>query len=327
MPRRAEGARRPLVVLVAIDGVAWQDVFRGSDSSRLSKRARLSRQELVPHLTRMEERGAVFGAPETDEFHASGPNFVSLPGYMEILSGSAKTGCYNNGCRRMDLPSLLDDFAASPGAHPASAAAFSSWSKVEQAASSEGQGIVSAGRNGGFNLHILERYPKSRAVLAEGRASRAMKGADVDFRPDKWTAELAYTFLAEADPDFLFVSLGETDEWAHLNNYPKYLEALRAADRFVGQMRTHLRGAGRETALFVTTDHGRAHGFRDHGQEHPESSRSFLFVEGSHFRASGPIQVGRETYLKDIAPTVRAIAGLPQRYGAGQGRSLVEFLL
>lgn len=326
-PRRAKGARRPLVVLVAIDGVCWQDVFQGSDPRRLPGRVPLTRRRLVPHLVHMEKHGAVFGAPETGGFHASGPNFVSLPGYMEMLSGSSKTGCYNNGCRRIELPSLLDDFAESPGSHPASAAAFSSWPKVEQAASSKSQGITSAGRNGGFNLHELRRYPKSWELFVAGRSAHAMKEADAGFRPDKWTAELAYTFLREADPDFLFVSLGETDEWAHVNNYSKYLEALRAADHFVGRVRKYLRSSGRETALFVTTDHGRSHGFRDHGQQHPESSRGFLFLEGNMFRRSGRIQVERATYLKDIAPTVRAIAGLPPRYGSDHGRSLVELLV
>lgn len=153
-----------------------------------------------------------------------------------------------------------------------------------------------------------------------------MDGVDHDFRPDSLTGELAYTFLREADPDFLFVSLGETDEWGHMGNYPKYLEALHAADRFVGRVRSFLRRSGRETALFVTTDHGRAHGFRDHGGEHPESSRGFLFAEGTRIRASGPIRAREEVYLRDIAPTVRTIAGLRPRMDGDQGRALVELL-
>lgn len=153
-----------------------------------------------------------------------------------------------------------------------------------------------------------------------------MKGAADGFRPDQATAQLAYNFLREADPDFLFVSLGETDEWGHLNNYPKYLEALTASDRFVGRVRKHLARSRRETALFVTTDHGRASGFRDHGGEHPESSRSFLFAEGSLIRASGRIPVETEMHLRDIAPTVRVIAGLRQREGEHQGRPLAQLL-
>lgn len=323
---RPRGAPRPLVVLIAIDGVRFQDVFLGSEAQMLGERPPVSRLELVPHLVQMEKHGAVLGAPDGPGFHASGPNFISLPGYMEMLSGSGNTGCFTNECGPAKRPSLLDDFAEVRGAHPASAAAFASWSKVQFAASSRLRGIVSAGRYSGHNLSELRHYPQSWEALARGRAASGMEGADRDFRPDSLTAELAYTFLKEAEPDFLFVSLGETDEWAHLNNYPKYLEALHAADRFVGRVRRHLRNTGRETALLVTTDHGRGHGFRDHGGEHPESSRGFLFAEGSRIRASGPIATERVGYLRDIAPTVRALAGLRLRGDKHQGRTLVELL-
>jgi hypothetical protein len=321
---RPPGAPRPLVVLIAVDGVSWQDVFLGADPRKLGGRPVVAREELVPQLMQMEENGAVWGAPEGAGFHASGPNFISLPGYMEMLSGSGNTGCFTNNCGPAKRPSLLDEFAESRGAHAASAAAFASWSKVEFAASSRRSGIVSAGRSSGHNLSDLRHFPRAWEALSRGRAAYGMEGADRDFRPDAWTAELAYNFLTEAEPDFLFVSLGETDEWAHLGDYPKYLEALRASDRFVGRVRRYLRSSDRETALFVTTDHGRSHGFRDHGGQHPESSRGFLFAEGSRIRARGPIPAERDGYLRDIAPTVRALAGLRPRGDRHQGRTLVE---
>lgn len=324
--RSGRVSERPQVVLLAIDGVRWQDVFFGADPDRVPRGERVGRRELVPHLMKMEKHGAVLGAPEMGGFHASGPNFVSLPGYMEMLSGTAKTGCYNNGCRRMNRPSLLDDYAEESHPHPTPAAAFSSWPKVEFAASTGRRGIVSAGRHGGFNLGALRRYPKTQRIFRAASNSTGMAGAADDFRSDAWTGGVAYTFLKEANPDFVFVSLGETDEWGHQNDYPQYLRALSSADRFVGRVRRYLNRSARETALFVTTDHGRASGFRDHGSDHPESSRSFLFAEGTMIRAAGPISPVSETYLRDIAPTVRAIAGLRQREGSDQGRALVELM-
>ncbi len=299
----------------------------GVDRKRIARPKYPTRRDLVPHLMKMEEHGAVLGAPEMGGFHASGPNFVSLPGYMEMLSGSDKTGCYNNGCQRMNRPSLLDDYADDPDVHPSNVAAFASWPKIQFAASTRRSGIVSAGRQGGYNLGRLRRYPKTHRILRAASNSIGVEGAADDFRRDVWTGELSYTFLREADPDFVFISLGETDEWGHKNDYSRYLDALSAADRFVGRVRKLLNRSPRQTALFVTTDHGRATGFRDHGSEHPESSRSFLFAEGSMIRATGPVSVESEAYLRDIAPTVRAIAGLRARNGHHDGRALTELLL
>jgi bisphosphoglycerate-independent phosphoglycerate mutase (AlkP superfamily) len=153
-------------------------------------------------------------------------------------------------------------------------------------------------------------------------------------REDRVTAELTPAFLKEAEPDFVFCSLGETDEHAHHGDYLAYLKALKAADEFVGQLRATLARAqadGRETLLLVTTDHGRAENFNDHGRKHPESSRAFLFAEGSRVRTQAQAQPtgtdARPGYLKDIAPTVRAIAGLPAQYGDGSGRVLQEIIV
>src|SRR4029077_11220017 len=105
-----------------------------------------------------------------------------------------------------------------------------------------------------------------------------------DFRRDRYTAELALAYLKAEQPDFLFVGLGETDEFAHQGNYAGYLDALSAADRSIGELARALderASRGIRTALLVTADHGRAAGFRDHGQPYPESARVWLVAGGS----------------------------------------------
>src|SRR5690242_4007126 len=62
------------VVLVTLDGTRWQDVF--------------GPEELMPTLHRwMTAEGVSIGAPGHGEIWASGPHFVSMPGYTEILTG------------------------------------------------------------------------------------------------------------------------------------------------------------------------------------------------------------------------------------------------
>jgi arylsulfatase A-like enzyme len=186
--------------------------------------------------------------------------------------------------------------------------------------------VVSTGRNGGYHLERLRAFSRSQRALEAGRRANPAPGYE-DFRPDRHTAELASAYLAEARPRFLFVSLGETDEHAHHDRYRGYLEALHFADSVVGRLRATLRDLeedGVPTALLVTTDHGRADHFTDHGSKWPESSRSFLFAAGSLIVARGHVADAQRSHLADLAPTVRALSGLRARRTEAGGRVLEE---
>lgn len=306
LPGAALRSNRPLVVLVAIDGVRAKDVFFGPDQALGGSRTFRSREQLVPHLTQMESSGVVLGAPGSGGFFASGPNYVSLPGYMEMLSGTSHVRCTENDCAEMQQRTLMDDVQENAPGDPTRSAVISSWAQVNVAAANKARGVVSAGRFDGENLEVLTRFPTCKRALMKGRAQYA---GHTGFRSDRWTSELALSFFEEASPEFLFVSLGETDERAHEGNYAAYLQALHESDLFVGQIHQALqerRAEGHKTLLLVTTDHGRAKNFRDHGRQYPESAQSFLYAAGSLVAPRGWIK--HETaYLRDIAPTIRAI--------------------
>lgn len=330
--RVAELRHGPVIVLLAIDGVRSQEMFGGVSPERAARFgvAPALPGQLTPNLARIgETSGCVLGAPEKGEgFFASGPDFVSLPGYSEMLTGSRDSGCATNLCKNVRRPTLLDDFVRAHGGDER-AAVIGSWPRIESASSlGKKSGIVSTGRTGGYHQERFARYAGSRRAFDAGRKAAPAPGYG-DYRPDHLTAELALAYLAEARPTFLFVSLGETDEHAHENRYGDYLTALRFADDVVGRIERQLRELAREgvpTALFVTTDHGRAEQFTEHGAKWPESSRSFLFATGTMIRARGRVEGGR-AHLADIAPTVRALAGLSPRTDEASGRVLDELLI
>lgn len=309
--RAPEGSGQPVVpcfdsiVLVAVDGVRSEDILvTGESNDGTSKAA-----HELPELADLRATGLVWGYPQST-FHASGPNFVSLPGYMEMLSGTSKTDCTENDCSTMKRRTLLDDFAA---AYPdESSAVIASWSKLGVAASSNPSppGFVSTGR-----VHLVGSSSlgsRSRAELDRGYTSSQAHGSE---RTDADTARLALTYYREHQPRFLFVGLGETDEHAHQGDLDGYWDALRFADTFIGELRreqAEQSANGASTVLFVTTDHGRAHNFKDHGRTFPESSRSFLLMETNSPLALQRTEQrhGKERYLKDIAPTIRALCNI-----------------
>jgi arylsulfatase A-like enzyme len=134
------------------------------------------------------------------------------------------------------------------------------------------------------------------------------------FRADAATATLALAHLAREHPRFLFLGLGEPDELAHQGDYPGYLQTLRQADAILGELvltLSRMGERGRRTSIFVTCDHGRAKDFRHHGARWPESSRAWLVAVGGGVPARGVVRGPASHELRDIAPTIRVLLGLP----------------
>ena len=300
------GACFDSLVLVAIDGVRSEDIF----NSPTHTPDRPEHGAELPHLQQLKKHGFALGGDSGARFFASGPNFVSLPGYMEMLSGTSRTGCTENDCSVMKVRTLLDDFLSHFPHEPS--AVISSWPKLATAAREHGRsgGFVSAGHSASS---VGDRLgPRSRALLLD----QVPETGDAErYRHDQDTAHLALTYLDEHQPRFLFVSLGDTDERAHHGDRKGYWEALVFADELVGQIRERHRGMrahGQTTALLVTTDHGRAQHFTDHGRDYPESARSFLLAEGTGLSRAALRRPEAEAHLRDIAPTIRGLCGFSQ---------------
>jgi hypothetical protein len=303
-PRDVEGARGvdAPVVIVAIDGVRWQEVFNGTDRT-LASAPPLPAAGIFPNLHAIgNQRGAFVGAPGRGTIAASGPNFISLPGYTELLSGRASR-CTENDCSRTTLPSLLDEARAAG----AKVAAFASWEKLDLAATSTpGAFRSSCGRNGDAMIDPWPGYG--------------------DYRPDRVTADAALAYYETEQPDVFFLGLGDPDEYAHRGDYAGYLTALRHADEILGRLVAlldHLGERGRSTHLVVTADHGRASDFRNHGSM-PEAARVWMVAAGPRFLARGTVSSPHPRRLADIAPTLRVVLGLPPDTSERSGAPIEE---
>lgn len=293
-----DGGGRALgkVVIVTIDGVRWQEIFTGTDVFRTNEPP-LDARSLTPNLHRLGERsGAFLGAPGKGEIAASGPNYVSLPGYMEILGGRPAR-CQDNKCARVSLPTLLDE-ARTAGAK---VAAYSSWETIGLAASvAPGAFEMSCGRH---NDESIDPWP------GEG-----------EYRPDRFTSEAAIAYYAKERPDVFFLGLGDPDEHAHRGDYAGYVNALRRADETVGRL---LELVDRKTTVVVTADHGRAITFDHHGGM-PEAGRVWMVAAGPRFNARGTVMSPHPRRLADIAPTLRVVMGLPADNAEKSGAPIDE---
>ena len=258
------------VVLVTIDGVRPDEVWSPSGP------------DLLPNLYELAARGLAW-----PEARASGPAFFSLPGYHEIITGRPSED---------DGPTLLDELD--------SVAVVASWDWIVRvAARDQTRIVISAGRHDGVTRDRLRFSPE----LADAADSPAFPGVD-DYRPDRYTAPLALDALQTLRPCFLWVSLGDTDEYAHRGDHPSYLEALREFDRFLGDLDATLLAMHVDPVIVVTVDHGRNSSFRDHGVE-AESSRTWIVAAGGPI---APMATAGIPSLCQIAPFLRRILHLPR---------------
>ena len=246
----------PHVVLITIDGVRYQEVFQGTDPD-FYHGAALSARELVPNLYHYFVDGGIAVGKLTPMI-ASGPNFISLPGYLEITRGHPSTDCRSNFCRPHIDRSILQLYNNS--------AVFSSWSGIARTIPTNYHGYADIGS---------------------------------PYRWDANTEQIVNTYLSNHQPDFLWVSLGDTDEYGHANNYPAYLQALQGADAFIGQLISRF---DNNTIFIVTVDHGRNANFRDHGLD-PHSRRVWCMLYGKGIPAMGLVTADKVS-LSNIYPTI-----------------------
>jgi phosphopentomutase/2,3-bisphosphoglycerate-independent phosphoglycerate mutase family metalloenzyme len=307
-PAPAQTSRHtPALVLVTIDGARATDVFDAAT---------------MPNLARLIARGVALGGAEAPMV-ASGPRFVSLPGYREILTGRRGSGCLDNECPLIDEPTLLDELRRSDAPDAGDVAVIASWDVITRAASIAPSTVaLSAGRHGGATRAALAVSDAARADLAASARASAWPGHG-DYRPDALTARLALDVIAARQPRVLWIALGDSDEFAHRDDRQGYRRALAAADALLGRLTAAV--ALDDTLLFVTADHGRAANFRDHGDA-PESSAVWLVAAGGSIPRLGFARTHELHRLADIAPTLRALLDLGADDSARAGREIPELV-
>ena len=129
---------------------------------------------------------------------------------------------------------------------------------------------------------------------------------------------LAKEYLVAKHPRVLFVSLGETDDWAHAGNYGEYLASAHRADAYLKglwellQSMPQYRGT---TALLFTTDHGRGSadgpGSKDwesHGDKLPDSRFIWFAAMGPGIPAQGVAKATQATQ-NQFAATLAKLLG------------------
>ncbi len=122
---------------------------------------------------------------------------------------------------------------------------------------------------------------------------------------DTLLTEKALEFIDKKNPDFVFLYLGETDEFGgHKYGWmsDEYLSYINTA---MDCVRKVVQSVGNEYTIIVTADHG-GHD-RTHGTEMNEDMQIPMFFRGKNFEENKELS---DVSLLDIVPTVADVMGL-----------------
>ncbi|MBC7767523.1 MAG: alkaline phosphatase family protein [Phycisphaerales bacterium] len=296
---------QPHVVLVTIDGVRWEDLFRGADPALVVDEAYRARYvdtparpaALAPFLLSFAEHGALIGNRDAGSCARVANDFwFSYPGYAEILAGRPNPRVRYNEAVPNDDVTVLERLARRPD-FANQVRVFAAWDATPA--------IVNSARSS-----IPVFLPPTQDQPYDDHVMGAVREAYAN------------------PPRVTWIAFGDPDSYAHAGAYEAYLNAITEADAFLqalwASIESDPRTAG-HTTLIVTTDHGRGVSERNRWRGHGSGRWRGIIVpglrrEGSDavfIAARGPGIAGAGAYnmencatLGQVAPTLLASLGL-----------------
>lgn len=317
------------IIFVMTDGLRWQEIFDGAEAELMNKEngdvsnvaslqkaygrdtAEERRMALMPFLWKVIAKdGQIYGnRHKGSDAYVTNPFHFSYPGYSETLCGFADPRINSNDKIPNPNVTVLEWLNAKKAYH-GKVGVFGAWEVISAAVNPERSGITAS--SGCEHLTSPRLTPRLDLL-------NHLK----DETPEIWQAEpfdpipfyTAMEYLKAKKPRVLYLSLGETDEWAHHGNYAEYLNAAHRVDAYLQvlwetvQSMSHYRG---KTTLIFSPDHGRGSGlkeWRDHGEKLPESKYIWMAFLGPDTPALSERSNIPAVTQNQIAATLAALLG------------------
>ncbi len=314
------------VIFVMTDGLRWQEVFQGADAALLTKEngadpekfkplywrdtAAARREILMPFLWQViAKNGQIFGnrALGSDAAVTNGKNF-SYPGYNETLTGFPDPRIDSNDNIPNPNVTVLE-WLNRKSKFRGKVAAFGAWEVISSIVNGKRGGFVS---NAGYDPLTAPPVTPALDLLNRTKADTRIWG-DEPF--DSFAFYTALEYLKLHHPRVLYLSLGETDDWAHEGRYDLYLTATQRVDKFLKQLWDAVQSMPEyrgKTTLIFSPDHGRGEApveWKGHGGKIPDSKYIWMAFLGPDTRALGERSKTAPVMQSQIAATLAAFLG------------------
>lgn len=313
--------------IITTDGFRWQELFTGADSLLINDddytpdketikalywagTADERRKKLMPFFWNViSSKGQLYGNRQYDNKVNSANLYVkSYPGYNEIFTGYTDPSVSSNQKRLNPNTNVLEFLEAQPGFKDR-IAIFSSWDVFPYILNEERNGMQI---NSGYE-HIASAVTQQEQFInaVQDRSIHNNSGT----RMDELTFLTAKEYIQQHHPRVIYLSLGETDEFAHEGRYDLYLQQATVVDRMIADLWHYVQttpGYKNNTTFIITTDHGRGrktHKWTGHGEFISGSSQTWFAIMGPGIAAQGEMKENEQYYQVQMASTIATLVG------------------
>lgn len=327
---KAQNHKTENIILITLDGLRWQEVFKGADSLMVDDTGMIEtpgsllkdfwnkdplqrREMLMPFFwSTLAKEGQIYGnRAYGNKVDNSNKMWFSYPGYNEVLSGFADDERITSNSKINNPNVTFLEYLNQKPAYKGKVLAFGSWDVFPYIVNEERSGVPV---NAGFD--IAEGDNLSSEELLTNKMQSEIRGPWGGVRLDVFTQNYAMAALKNKKPKVLYISYGETDDWAHENHYDQYIWSAKQTDAYIKEIWDFVQSDPQykdKTTMIVTTDHGRGitkTSWRDHGSSVPEGGEIWLAAIGPDTPASGEMKSTGEWQSAMVARTIFKLLGM-----------------
>ncbi len=319
------------IIIITTDGLRWQEVFGGmdtaiannkkfnqDDSAAIYKKYWATdsperRKKLMPFTwSIVEKNGQLYGNRNLgNKMDNANPYWFSYPGYSEIFTGYADTAINRNDYPPNPNITVLEFLNRQPK-YKSKVAVFGAWDAFDRILNEDRSKIPvysAFNKFGGANPNATEKLINT--LSADG------------YKPfgeaeclDVFTHYAAMNYLQTKKPKVLYISYGETDEWAHSGQYRDYLNAANMVDKWIKDIWNYVQSDPfykNKTAILITTDHGRGdikkEEWTSHNNKISDSYQIWMAAIGPGIKNKGEVKSDQQLYQKQVAQTIASLLG------------------
>ncbi len=323
------------IILVTVDGMRIQELFGGMDPivSGDEKesgiydpdRARERFWRATPEERRLAlmpffwgtlaPQGVVLGNKEKgSSVTVTNPYWFSYPGYAEILTGEPHKEIDSNDLKRYPFPTVMEFVRRELKLGYTDVATIGSWDGFKFISSAEENAFFT---NGGYEK-VPAEYSTPRMNDLSALQFQIMALWETG-RSDAVTFGLGLEYLKKHHPRFLYLALGEPDDWAHARRYDRLLDYINVLDGYLRELWETVGSSAfykGKTTIVITTDHGRGvqpSDWVEHDADIQGSQDIWLAVVGPDTPHGGELTSSPAVHQADIAATILRFLGLDWR--------------
>ncbi|RKE56030.1 alkaline phosphatase family protein [Sphingobacterium detergens] len=317
------------LVIISVDGLRWQELFKGAEKDlllnakfnsqdSLERIAKYWSDDLIQRRTKLmpftwhiiAKQGQIYGNRDLDnKVNVKNPYWISYPGRSENLTGYADPKVKSNNHPNNGNKNILEFIDQKKG-YKGKVVSFASWDAVGRVINRERNGLLVNIPGENIAAHNLSEGEKLSNEIQHYEPKIWGSGE----RLDATTYALAKSYMRARHPKVVYLDLADTDEYGHSDQYDFYLDATRNIDAMINSLWSYLQEDPfykDNTVLMVMPDHGRGVGdqWTSHGASIPHADETWLIAMGPHVKNLGEIKSSGQIYHDQFAKTMVKLLG------------------